>query len=1426
MKILKPLLVAILLQSCIAVEAIVYFAPVQKQADLQSTDSFQIVIAHTRAAVGGDSYVWGLTDADNVSAGSKTMKVTQLNGTYFKSGNCNYGTDTLILSDLQSSPARLLIFHMGGNPSEIWGYHGAIGEDPASSNNKKVIYTYRPSASDNYASKIGSFLFDVNKMLINDVTGNVSITRSDNESTYKYMYGTQKSSTSSTLSLHFGFYTTNTEPNYSYLYRVFRRIYHPTFLYKETSGNDFTAIERLIPLDTKSIFTFDKWKMPAPTFMNDWYKNFIEIIGWKDAFSNLLGVGGESMDYAGYMGEDITYTLHYRVKRPISISGYVDYVLGDLMSYATIDFPHVALINDSTILPHITLHDTRYHVILNGWKDTNGTLIGVPGDTVRLNSNTELYPDYTIIPFHFTFDGRRFGTPVVEEINTSGILTLPYVTWNIPTYAQRLVQQGWFDVTTDQFVGMPGEVVQLYEDMSLYMRYAANTTNRFIHITSNDSLKVASGEVAHIIILNDYANSFYALQSDAIPMHNNNSPSNVSFNEFYYSTNGESALDSWNNLAKNHIFSIDLTQPSNPNVSYNNNRFIWSIISDSNTYMIGYNGYMGSKLADYNADNSIAYTYANMNDDHSYKYNFSLTSAYAMIDWVGWNDEAYRYLYKNTNGQVAAKTAANNYNHWRIFRQIYDVHYEVKSDLLQYGTCIQQQYVFDSLTLPMVAYSHNEYAQHIDIKGWYDENDEYVGMPGDNVIIHRNIDLHLEYAFHDFFTITFNAKDHGTCETTSVTSILPFQLPEVVAENGYQFKGWVSGRTDEMVGQSGSIYPKNASVLSMNDSLYAIYEKSYEVLEWGTNSLIIEFLNTASTAETQTTNGTKIVNVLSNCETDKYIYNLQIYPGDLRKDEGQELTITFKDANKKIISQAVTHIPIIVAQEDNLITNHDPAICTKSDLVILDGGIAIASPTAFTFQNIHIQGGGKLIIPTGTTINTHRLHMHAGTLAGEDYQFIFPEMVVDGSLNNKSGIINYEYVLNDKQYYNLSLPYDVNLTNVTYRDGHPLVANPTTRVTNALWIAYYDGATRAMGMSGWKKFAGETIQHNVGYTVSATPETVRPIGGNSTQRKYAIVRFPMQVDLSSGEPSKNHHIQVYSYPSTNNHDNDAGWNLVGNPYFASYGGTIAGLTNTNGIGLLVDDGQGGYEWQGKVRYVVLPNNQGTAYVPMIASAALLPAFNNFFVQIGEGDVLEFSLASQMQNNPNRMVFATSQNEDSQEIMTGIKINYNGNIETVGILLGNHFTEKYEINADLQKWLNPSGFNFYALGKDNQLSFIALNADFATNIPIGYSVPGKGFITITADDSYDVSQIQSLILTDLINHQTVDLLKEPFTYYFNSPNASDNQFILSVIGKVPSITTDTEEGIGKTSVPSKILYNNRICILRNAHIFDLQGALLK
>ena len=717
----------------------------------------------------------------------------------------------------------------------------------------------------------------------------------------------------------------------------------------------------------------------------------------------------------------------------------------------------------------------------------------------------------------------------------------------------------------------------------------------------------------------------------------------------------------------------------------------------------------------------------------------------------------------------------------------------------------------NQIQLSLCQLNDPDYADQIELAGWADEAGNIVGLPGEKITLTGNTTLHMVHTITKH-TITFNAGAHGTCTTSRITTMLPVTLPDVKPQNGYNFIGWRSAMYDALVGRMGEQYPNGFKTLFYDDALEAEYEHTCNVLEWDVNSVTVEYLHAAATAETQTTHGTSVSNTLVNCAKDEGIYTLKVANGTLRTDEGGDLTITFKDVNGQVVSTFSLRIPVLVSTKEIIQNEHDRLLCASTDLVVLNGGVATNGSTPYSFRNIYIQGGGKLVVPSGTTLSTEQLYMRAGTLDSKGvYQFTYPQLVANGMIRNTSGIINYEYLLSDDHYYSLCLPFDVNVNDITYYDGSAMHCGSN------LWITYYDGATRATGASGWKDFSGTQLQAGIGYTIAATPQSVVSDNNTSVALRYALIRLPMEASLQSGETLSDHTTLVTPYPASTGRDNDAGWNLVGNPFLANYGGQIEGLDSGNGIGLLVDDGAGGYVWSGSVRYVVIPDSYGLNYAPMLASNATLSAFNNFFVQIGSGDALTFSLANRAQKAP----WHTS-NVIADERMTGIVMAGMGTEDRVGVLIGDEYTREYEINADLQKISRNAGVNLYAWVEQGELSFVALNDTMAEYIPLGYMVPQAGEYTIRLDELYNGDSFSSVTLLDTETGQSVNLKQGEYSFV-TSQITNNTRFVLSVM----SLQTPTEMKLVKVVSPcDKWMQRGQLIIRKGDALFNAQGCRIK
>lgn len=987
--------------------------------------------------------------------------------------------------------------------------------------------------------------------------------------------------------------------------------------------------------------------------------------------------------------------------------------------------------------------------------------------------------------YTITFDAGMYGQPIAAiEVEPGQKCNLPSITWVKTEYASRISCSGWY--ADEIFVGNQYATITPTSDLHLTAKYTTSFKKTWFKLAKHPEDLVSELGSMRMIFINDYSNKTYryAIKADFDLGQPNTGSKPIRGLYYYFPTAGNSTNGGWVDLTKSQEFSLDL---SNSNSYYVNTPCVWTITRKDTTKVTGFDGVWGSNNATY-LFNRSGMRLTSIAPNGTYKnaittFNFIADSASSMIEWAEWTDSRYRYFkYSGSTYDIGSET--DKYNKFLFYREAREVSFDYDDEFARYANLPTTMREFEKFVLPTIPFKHAAYAPYISILGWADENGNIVGQPGDTILVSRNMSLHPLYTIQKF-TVTFDAAEHGSCSISDTVSLLPFVLPQVTVQNGWYFQGWASRTNDRIVGKAGDIYPAEQPILSYNDQLYAVYQNSYNVIEWTTNSVLVEFLNSAVSAQTQIGEGTPQMVALSSAKEDAGLFRLPV--PDLCSSAGLPLTITFKNAYGEIVSSAVTEIPLIINGTINIADEIDRGSSASRDLVILNGSVVTAATVPYSFRDIYVYAGGKLVVPTGAVLNTQHIYLRAGAIENGMYQFRYPQMVVNGAIHNSSGVVNLDYLMNQKQYYSLCLPYTVDVSAVTYRDGKPLKFN------SYWWGAVYNGAVRATGASGWEYFNGTRLQAGLGYTVAAAPQSVRIMGGSATQRSYSAVRFPMMANLENGETTSSKTTPVVSYPSQTGKDNDAGWNLVGNPFMANYGGLVDGLTS-NGIGLLVDDGNGGYYWQGNVRYVVMPSDDGLSFSPEVATGTHLPAFKNFFVQIGPGDnALEFSLANRAQSVPARLLTQTE--PQTQEIMVGLKLCSSTQTDKLGVLVGEEFTLGYEVNADLDKMMNQTEFNCYALTDDKSaLSFIAIPPQQIHSIALAYQVPKAGNYTWQIDKTFDLSRVQSVILYDIQTQTSVDLLQEKYSFTTAQSEHVTNRFLLSIALQQSATPTDIKPNL--------------------------------
>lgn len=585
-------------------------------------------------------------------------------------------------------------------------------------------------------------------------------------------------------------------------------------------------------------------------------------------------------------------------------------------------------------------------------------------------------------------------------------------------------------------------------------------------------------------------------------------------------------------------------------------------------------------------------------------------------------------------------------------------------------------------------------------------------------------------------------------------------IPDV--PDGYVFHGWTTEKGSSIPNVNFPYFP------TKDITLYAVITKNIHVLEWKPNSVIFRYTGGGAYVIARTTHTLPQYRKLRDYRLSEYVYELPLSAEALRTDRDEQLILHFQDEYSKTLERCAVKIPYIITVSCLL----DTMSLTGSDVVVLKRATLTAHMGEFHLGKVHVYGGGKLVIDEQATLLSRQLVMRAGTVINGKYQFTYPQLVANGVLTVDGNVILYHYLLNAQQQYNLALPISVNIPNIRFADGNKATLNED------YIIASYDGALRASGVSGWRLLmpSDMELKMGVGYTIAVRPQSFRYNGtGENRALEYDELCFPLYVSNTYSEQSKLINVTTYSAAR----DNDVGWNLIANPYFADYSGALSGWGgNEDGIGRLVADGRGGYIWKGTQRYIVMPSNDGQYYTNVLANNTSLPAFKNFFVQVGTGDALCFPLMNREQHILSRC----SHEQDVEDDLLWITLKeHQGDMyeDQVGIVIGDEYTERYDINADLQKWYN-AGLNFYAVSDSAgcDLAYIALSKDKVEYIPLGYESPCDGQYEIAIEQQDDTSIWKSVILYDRESNIATDLLQT--TYTFSSiQQTNKSRFVISL-----------------------------------------------
>ena len=554
---------------------------------------------------------------------------------------------------------------------------------------------------------------------------------------------------------------------------------------------------------------------------------------------------------------------------------------------------------------------------------------------------------------------------------------------------------------------------------------------------------------------------------------------------------------------------------------------------------------------------------------------------------------------------------------------------------------------------------------------------------------------------------------------------------------------------------------------------------------------------------------------------------------------GALLTLEWKNgATTKAMTSLV--VPKIIASTSTL-SSHGATDgdWSSAEVHVLPGVTLTANAGDFTsndvmIRHLEIYPGATVVVTKGSqasgTLKVKTLVLRNGwTRAGEKAYDVARLYITPSTANLVKNALDdvwySDWYIDYDQYYPIAVPWDVTLANITYRYCS---VEPTVGHDKNIRLRYYDGEGRASSGQtkigeNWKLYGADgaesvptKLDPSKGYAMTAK----RPSG-----KAFSIIRMPLTIPSADwtrggekGEVGGTHkdQVSVTGWGSGTAEWYAMGWNFIGNPYMCTFNGD-----DEDGIGgKLVDQ-------QGKgVRYATIPDVDFKNYDQVaIADANLKPA-SGFFIQAENPAATYVTFASSNIVPPSAPTRFKTTTEAIPEQEAYIRLSYEGGKDQMGLIIGEDYTENYEVNADLAKVLGDAGFvKTYMQYGGMDMAYVAINSMLAQQwIPVTVILPEAGEYTFSLTNSSVVEQLEGVYLIDYANdNQVTNLIDEDYVFTSEAGTIGNRFSINAIVGERQTPTDVDIIGADKDSKePIKFLYHEKVYIYHHGVIYDATG----
>ncbi len=628
-------------------------------------------------------------------------------------------------------------------------------------------------------------------------------------------------------------------------------------------------------------------------------------------------------------------------------------------------------------------------------------------------------------------------------------------------------------------------------------------------------------------------------------------------------------------------------------------------------------------------------------------------------------------------------------------------------------------------------------------------------------------------------------------------------------------------------------------------------------VEWGQHGGVIEVDATAETGVDATSvtahlGANSATATLSQTQTSgkgrASIYDYTVNFGNdinfaAAASNGAMLTLEWKNGGTiKAISNIV--VPKIIASTATLSSlGASDGDWSSAEVHVLPGVTLTANAGDFggdyavTINHLEIYPGATVVVTKGSqasgTLKVKTLVLRNGwTRAGEKAYDVARLYITPSTASlAKSAVSDVWYAdwyIDYDQYYPVAVPWDVTLSGISYR--YASIAATVGHDKNVR-LRYYDGEGRASsGQSNigqnWKLYGAAgaesvptKLEPSKGYALTAK----RPAG-----KAFSILRMPLTIPSADwtaggekGEVSGTHKDQVtiYGYGNGTAEWYAMGWNFVGNPYMSVFNDP-----DNDGINGKLE-GQNG----GSIRYATIPDVDFKNYDQINIKEAGLKPSSGFFVQgtNTEGEVMTFSNGKIVV--PSAPARYTTQTEAIPEQEAYIRLSFEGGKDQMGLIIGEDYTDAYEVNADLAKVLGDAGYvKTYMQYGNMDMAYVAINSTLAREwIPVTVIIPAAGEYTYSLTASSEVEELEGVYLIDYSAGGTItNLIENNYTFTMTEAGTISERFAINAIVGERQLPTDIDvvNGGGDLNAdqPFKFLYRDKVYIYHRGVIYDATG----